>query len=104
MDGWFQLGRLADLLLAQARLQEGSAHPQLIRGLLAGTVIAAVVRVRAVDESGKALFFCRAQELGEYGALAMVAAVRRIRGDGGVGKHGQAYEDLGDAENASYLG
>src|SRR5262249_24505519 len=74
----------ADLVLAEIRLVERTDHAELARRLAAGTIIAAIVGVAAVDHGGEAALAREGREPRVELVLAVVAAVGRIRAVVGV--------------------
>ena len=70
--------QLANLLLGQIDFVQRAAHAKLARRLAAGTIVAAIVRVVAVDDDGVALGRDSAEVRVQL-VLAVVAAVGRIR-------------------------
>src|SRR5262249_4146803 len=71
-------------VLAQIRFVERTDHAELARRLAAGTIIAAIVGVAAVDHGGEAALAREGREPRVELVLAVVAAVGRIRAVVGV--------------------
>ena len=70
--------QLADLVLGQPGLVERADDAELARRLAAGTVVAAVVGVAAVDDGGEAARAGDRRQVRVELVLAVVAAVGRV--------------------------
>ena len=70
--------RHGDVAAGGVQLQQGAADPQLPQGAHAGTIVAGVIPVAAIDHRGEALLLRAAEDVEEDLFFAVIAAVRGI--------------------------
>ena len=72
------MGKLSDLGLRKARVPKWAFNSQLGDGPVARAVVLVVVQIGALDDAGEAVLGSDSLDIFKEGALAEIAAVRRI--------------------------
>ena len=83
---------------------ERAHDAEFLQRAAAGAVVAIVIEVRAVDDSGEAALFRECDHMREQCVLAEVAAIRRICGDARDGERIERHDDVFDAPRSAERG